>query len=281
MFSDKKALVAQVSLVFLMLLTIIAFFQVSQWYNSYQSNLDEETEEVDFERNIEIAKVDGSKVFISNQFRDNVNLSSIRINDFECDIDDVMIDRGLAIVDIADCTAGLEQVTSYDVSLVTDFGVKYETEILRNFNSSFLTISYELTPCDISSDFIELFSLSSFNNSHVELNTENSYSYRACARHKTRELGTNNSGANQLLFNLFQPTNSHVFTSTTSAYSPPSQWYPVHISASGGEFSYYVGSEAPNSTYACIGSLDVDNVYGAHFGDCDSSHSSIIWLSLT
>lgn len=280
MLRQKKAVITAVAILLLLFVTVFTFIALSSWYNDQLSQTEVETEQEDFDRSVEITRVDGSRIYVNNQFSDDLNITEIQVGGQRCEgVPITTIDRGLAIIDIGTCPFGLEE-GAQEVALITDSGVKSEFELIRGIPDSFLAVRFTSGVCDFAEGYIRIYGMSSYTNAHVELPGSSGFSYNACAKHFNYTLGTASSGNHVTLFNLTQPTNSAVWRTSASIYNGTATWYPVSVSSSGGTFDLQVSTTSPGSRYRCFGSLEVDDVYGAHVSDCSVPGFERIWVSL-
>lgn len=278
---SSKSVGALVSISLLLVVSVIVFFQVNSWFSIYKSDIEVEIASGDIQRNIEIVKVEGTKVFLNNKYKDELTINSIKIANKSCPIGSSTIDKGLAIIDVGSCTRGFENLTSYSVALLTDFGVKEENQLLRNIISGPFIVSFQSSTCDFSSGYIKLYGMSSFDNAHAELGNSSAYSYNVCIRHLDYTLSLGGGSNSQILFSLINESNSQVFINKTSVYQAPSNWNDIEFSTSSGSISYQVGGTRPNSNYQCVGGLDIDDVRGSHSANCNSvSFTDLLWVSV-
>ncbi|MBN2880861.1 hypothetical protein JXM83_02300, partial [Candidatus Woesearchaeota archaeon] len=119
-----------------------------------------------------------------------------------------------------------------------------------------------------------------FENGHAEIPTSSLYTYSVCARHLDYNIRTESLGNFINLFYLISMNNSAVWTSQSSIYEEPSSWLNVDISSDGGVFSYQINVTSPGVDYVCVASIDKDDVYGSHIGDCSSSLPDKLWVRL-
>lgn len=270
--------VVVVSLLFLASLTF--FFATNDWFEEYSSNLKADLDKPELQNTLEISKLDGTNLYLKNDFGDNLTIRSIKVNEKECILSDVEIDKGLAVVDIGGCSVSNMQLQAKEIVLITDAGVYSEFEVLRNPIQGALIISYQMIPCDFSSGYRRLFGLNSLDNAHIDIDDVSTYN--VCIRHLDYNLNLGSGGStSQTLMYLIGTNNSAVWTNTSSVIISPPSWENLTISSSGGIFDYQVSSTQPSGDeHVCLGSIDLDNVYGSHFGDCDSSLPDKLWLKL-
>lgn len=130
--NDKKAVVIIVTVSLLFLVSVILFFSLQNWYKYNQSEFEVMIQEKDLARNLEVKKIDGTYIYLDNDFGDNLSITNIKINGKDCLVTDVEIDKGLVRVDIGSCTFGLEEVRAYDVAVFTEHGILNEMDLVRN-----------------------------------------------------------------------------------------------------------------------------------------------------
>lgn len=276
---DKKAMSQVIVLALLILSFTLASVYLLNWFNIKKSDVEIIFETGNFERRVEIDKVDGTFLYVENDFRDGLQLLQIVINDSDCNVASSLINRGYVAIDIGTCTLGLEESTAYEVKLITNMGVKSEYEILRSVAQLF-TIRFQTAACDFSSGYVRLYGLSSLDNAHAEIPSSSLYTYSACAKHAQYQIGTASSGNFTNLFYLTETNNSMIWIDKGSIYQSPAEWFNISISYSGGNFSYVINTTAPDSDYVCAGSIERDDVYGSHIGDCRSSMPDKLWVKL-
>lgn len=266
----------------LLVVTVLRFIYINDWFYVYKSDFEQKVEAKNFQQEIQIQKVDGTYIFLNNNFANNLEISSILIGDKECLNSPKTINKGIAQIDIGGCTENLGTLL-YNVKIISDSGILVESEVIRNPVQGSFILTYVNGFCDFSSGYIKILGLSGFDNAHVEPANYNNYTYNLCARHLNYDpLGTSNSGNFQRLLSLTDVTNSAVWINKTLINQTPAQWYDISISSSnGGVFSYNVTStDLSYSGYKCVGKIDRDDNFGSHMGDCSSSLPDTIWVKL-
>lgn len=278
MSSKKKAVSPVLVMILLLLASVLIYSQVAGWFQGFKSDFEVGINSEDFYRTVEVEKIDGTSIYVRNDFRDNLGIESIKIGGVECNIGNTNLSKGLQTLDVGNCTAGLQNITAYDVVLVTSHGVKQEKEIIRNVIEDLFLVSFSSGACP--SGYTKIYGLSDSDNAHAELANSSSYSNNLCIRHLSYTLGTSTNGNSQTLFYLTEENNSAVWTTQDSIYEEPSTWYPVAISSSGGTFSFSIAETAPGIGYECIGAIDQDDVYGSHIEYCSGDLTDKLWLKL-
>jgi len=209
---NNKAIGPVISIILLMLVSTTTIFLLDDTIQLYKDNLELLKHSKTIDRDFEISKVIGTSIFLNNNFKNNLKINYIKIGNRVCvNPKNITINKGYIVVDIGGCTLNLGQV-AIDVSVYTDYGVKSEYEILRDSLTSSLIVVSQMGPCDISSGYVGLFSLTDFNNSHA--GTYLSSTYNICIRHLDYTLGTSSSGN---YVNLFYLTDFNNVLTTLSA----------------------------------------------------------------
>jgi len=269
--SFRKGVVPIVVISLLLVISVVSFLYLNDWFVLFKSDIESELHGKDFQRSVEIKKVDENYLMIENDFGKNIKLEKIKFGDDICDIEDVILESGTNIVDVGLCAKNVGEVDSVETVLITDQGVKSEFEIVKDVVRNPLVVRFVFGGCDFSKGYVRFLGLSELDIGHAEVGSSSLYTYSVCVRHLNYTLSTASGAVSQNIAYLLDETNSHIFTSTSSVYEEPSQWYNATLYSSGGTWSVSVGPTAPSSAYSCLFSLDEDNVYGSMIGDCNSS----------
>ena len=278
---NKKAITPYVSIVLLLLVSILAFSVMYKWLIAEGGEKEIILSEENIKRTLKVIRVEGNTLYLQNNWPGNITVGNISINGVSCAISSQVISQGLTEIGIGVCTQGLNASQVYTVAVFTNKGVIAEPEYLFSVVTNGLIFNYNIGACDFSSGYIKLFGLSGLNNSHLENSTSSLYSYNACAKHTSYTLGVSGSGNYINLGYLVNSNNSMFFTSQANTFQPVSNWHNLTVSSSGGTFEINITPVSLGSqNYSCIGKFDRDNTYGAHFGDCYSSHNTTIWIKL-
>jgi hypothetical protein len=281
---DRRA-ISGIIATLLLLLASIGFYMISaNWFDNFTNDLELDVKKPVLKQNLKVMEVDGSSLYIKNNFKDNLHLNSIEIGDNVCDIGNVNIGRGYVNVDIGNCTQGFLSLDVKEVKIFLDEGIIVESEVLRNTvgsSGNALMVKFEMGPCDFGAGYIRMFGLTDLDNAHVDI--DGSSTYNVCFKHPNYTLSFGLGGSvTQDLFYLIGKNNSAVWTDKGSILEVPSQWEDVILSSNGGVFDYQINSVQPSLEHICIGSIDLDNVYGSHYGDCNSVDlNDKIWVKLT
>jgi hypothetical protein len=272
MHKKRKSMSALIAISLLLIVSVLSIAFLKDWFVLFKDEVSVELEKNDI-NSLEIDSVDENYIIINNEIGLNVLLEKIKFNEDECDINDVELTEGINVVDIGLCGQNVEDLGTIDVVLVTDMGVKSETEIIRDIIRTSLVVKYEFGACDFSRGYVRLMGMSDFDLGHAEIGSSNQYTYSVCIRHLDYTVYANSDGSSdsEVVVYLLNQANSHAFTNTGSVYQAPSQWYNSTLSTDSGTISTVVSSSSPGSNYTCIYSLDLDNTYGSHVGDCSSS----------
>lgn len=278
--SSKKAIGSLVMISLLLVSSILGVFYLNDWFYLYQDDFEQMITAKDIDEKLSIQKIEGTYIYLENDLINDLSINSIKINDKECLVKNKTIDMGLIKVDIGGCTKNLEAIVPQDVSIITSYGFKDEFQSIRAPVILDFIISYQTELCDFSSGYVRLFGISDIDNAHAEITSSNIYTYHVCARHLDYTLGTAQTGNTQRLFSLVKENNSAIFIDKGSIIQEPTPWYDVHISSSGGAFSYQVNTTSPGDDFVCLGSIDKDDIMGSHIGACNSSLPDKIWVQL-
>jgi len=276
---NRKGVNGIVTIVLLLFAFTGLTFFTYDWFDYMKSDWEVKIKSTDLQESMKISKVDGTRLYLENDYKNDLLIKEVKIGDKNCFVQDVIIDKGSAVVDIGTCNSGFDKLSAKQVSLVTDYGVYSENEALRNPIENAIVFSYQTDICDISAGYQRLFSLSSLDNSHV--NIDDIGTYRMCIRSLDGNLKFDklNSKYKSILY-LIGTNNSAVWLDNTTAYQQPSEWNDIGFYVDGGEFDVKINSSKPAYGYVCLGAVDRDDAYGSHFGDCSSSMPDKIWLSL-
>jgi len=127
---NNKGVVNVTAVIMLLAISTIFFFNYYSFQDTQLDDFSMKNQVSDFKRDIEIVKVDADMISIQNDFLDNFFITSIKIDDIECLSADVNLVLGLNEVNIGTCTNTLSLMTSYEVVLMSSYGIKEEFEIL-------------------------------------------------------------------------------------------------------------------------------------------------------
>lgn len=274
----KKCLSGVVAISLLMLASTVFYFVAFDSFQDVKSNFEVLIASKNLEENFEINKIEGTKMYVQNDFKNDLILNSLSIGDRVCYLNNYSIDIGSAVVDIGGCTYGLEEIKPYDIKLVTDYGVYDNYEVLKDPLDNSLIVSYQFEECSFAMGEVRLFGLTDIDNAHVDI--DGSSTYNLCVRHLDYDLSLGVSANSQDIIYLIGENNSAVWTRKDLVLVEPSSWVDVVLSSSDGVFNYQINSTQPDFDYVCLGSIDRDDVYGSHMGDCDSTLPDKIWIRL-
>lgn len=276
---NKRGLSGIVVILFLLMVSTGFYIVLSGWFDRFSDEMKVEYNSPDFYNSIEISKIRGTDLYVKNDYKDNLLIDSILVGETYCNILPVEIDKGNAVIDIGSCTSGFNELSPVDISLITSSGVYNQVQVLEDPVNNSLIVKYVMGSCDFANGYIRLFGLTDLDNAHIEIDGSSTYS--VCVKDLDYILSIGSGGSvSQDIFYLIGTNNSAVWTDKGSVLIEPTFWEDVVISSSGGIFGYQISSTQPSNKYVCLGSLDIDNVYGSHFGDCDSSLPDKIWISL-
>lgn len=280
MIFKKKGLSSIVGISLLIFVSVLSFIFLRSWFFEYESEFMVLISSKKIGDEFTITKVDGTQIFISNTYADNLKINSIKINNTECINRQWVINKSNINIDIGSCTAGLLNTKPYQIVITTNYGVINENEYVRNSNSGPFSINFMFGACDFASGYVRLYGLTDIDNAHAEI--DGSSTYNLCIKHLDYNLGTSSSGNFVNLFYLTSQNNSAVWINKTSIYQAPSSWYNVSLSSTAGVWSYVVNSSDMGSLgYTCIGKISRDDIYGSHIGDCSSTLPDTLWIKLT
>lgn len=278
MLKSKNGVVAMISVVFLLLISVTAYIYLQNWYLSKQSNLEAEIYSKDISENLEVKKIQGTLLTMKNDFRDDLEINSVMINGVECITQNYSVDEGIATIDIGSCTKGLLEVTPYSVALFTNYGLVSSFESVQDPITSDFIVLFQFGPCDFSNNYFRLYGLTDLENAHADI--DGSSTYNICVKHIDYILSTSGYANNIDLFYLYSQNNSAVWTQTGSEAISPLFWYNVTLSSDKAITSVVDSSDMSSLGYTCIGKIDQDDTYGSHMGDCSSSHADTIWVKI-
>lgn len=280
-FHSKNAITGLVAVSLLMIVSVLSFMYLQGWFYTYKSDFEATISSKDYDRNLEVVKIDGTYIYVKNDFKEGLELKSITIQGKECILSNRTIDKGLKKIDIGGCISGFAHLSAYEVSITSDYGIKVEKELIRNIIDNSLIVNFQVEPCDLSSGYIRLYGLTGLDNAHADV--DGSSTYNVCARHLDYTLGKSCSGIYSTVFYLGDVNNSQVWIDNSTAAPEPFagyyDWQQLCLSSSGGTVSVDINSTAPNSNYVCAGSLDRDDYNGAAAGNCDV-YSDKIWIKV-
>ena len=132
MFVAKKGLVLVIVVVLLILVSISAFISVQNWFNSYRSQIDADANGNNMKNSLDILKVDGTNLFLRNDYSQSFMIYSILIDGRKCPSEDIVVNKGVVAIDIGNCTLGFDSTKVYTISLLTIEGVYSSAEVIRN-----------------------------------------------------------------------------------------------------------------------------------------------------
>jgi hypothetical protein len=89
-----------------------------------------------FELKFEIINIDGNLMALQNNFINNLEITSIMINNIECSFSPNKINLGKTIIDTNTCIEDLDLENIYPVIITTKYGVIFENEIFDSLNTS-------------------------------------------------------------------------------------------------------------------------------------------------
>ncbi len=171
-----------------------------------------------------------------------------------------------------------------EVALISDKGVFTATKVFKSLFDGEMDFIFSLgSTCP--ADYTELFGIEDINDSHTELYSENLFAGQtACLKIEGVSL-TQSCLATHVatIFYLDNATNAHVYTQNDSAYGgvqPPERVClgSSHAMVSNIEI-IYSSSNLTSSGYYCIGSMEMDNIFGGHSGDCFTDYTKI-WAKI-
>jgi len=262
----------------LLFVSISSVMIFSNWFNDFKSGFETELESTNLGVNLKISRVDGTKLYMENYFKDDLLIKEVKIDSRDCYVQDFIIDKGTVIVDIGNCNSGFQDLESKEVTLVTDYGVHSEYQRVKNPVKNSVVFSYQTEVCDISAGYRRLFSLTSLENAHVNIGDLGAY--RLCVRSFGGDLKFDKSNSNyKSIMYLIGTNNSAVWLNKSMVYKEPAKWDDIGFYIEGKTFDVKINSTEPEYGYICLGAVDRDDIYGSHFGDCSSSMSDKIWLS--
>lgn len=280
MYFNKKAISGVIVVVLLLVVGIVSYIYLQNWFVTYKSDIDVKINSKDISKSLEIIKIESTDMLLKNDYVDNLIISSIKIGGTECINKNYEVDIGLAILDIGSCTVNLESVKAYDVAIITDYGIYNGVETIRAPVTGPLVVRFIMgQSCGgLGSGYYRLYGLTGLDNAHAD--TDGSSTYSLCLRHLDYNISASGYAFSNDAFYLNEQNNSAVFTSQGSILVNPSQWFPATISSNGNVDVVVNSSDMTSSGYSCIGKIDEDNVYGSHIGDCSSGHADGLWLKI-
>ena len=275
----KKAVSGVITTGLLLLFSIAAFVVLQNWFYEYKSDLNVKIEIKDFKGNVEILKIDQTTLYLKNDYKNDLLIKSIKIGSRVCEVNDIIVDKGIVQIDIGACTYNLEGTNLNDVRIVTTDGVLSEYEMIESPLDRLFVVSEQFAECNFASGYIRLFGLTDIDNAHVDI--DGTSTFNICVRHFNYTLGTVSSGNFVNLLYVTEQNNSAVWIEKDSILIPSAQWYNISLSSSGGAISYVINSsDMIADGYSCIARIDRDDVYGSHAGTCDSSLPDALWFKI-
>lgn len=132
MIKSKKAIVTVAVIISFLLISVVFFTTYYSFLGSQTSDFELKVSGADFNRDIEIIKVDGSDIVLKNDFANTLSITSIQINSIECLSSTEIINLGLNTIDIGNCTNSLSLMTLYSVLVISNYGIREEYEVLHS-----------------------------------------------------------------------------------------------------------------------------------------------------
>ena len=205
--------------------------------------------------------------------------SRIVIEGVDCDLTGTIRGNNLTEIDLNFCTTGMSSGAK-EIILYSQNGVFREMKNLVSTIVGNMIASYRNSvSCNVG--YTKIFGLEYISDSHAEIDTSGLYSYSLCLRHRNYTLTTACSGTYDTLFYLDADTNAHQFIDNSSPYQPISPWYQVCVSAIGASSNdiQVSSSDLSQSGYTCLASVEVENTYGGHMGNCNA-YSDKVWAKI-
>ena len=277
---NKKALTSIIIISLLLTLSILSFIYLEKWAGKYENDLKIKTNDKDLKTNFDILKIKGPYIYLNNNFENNLSITSLKIANNECLLSNKNINIGTLKINIINCTNGLEEITPYDVTIVTVQGIISKSKLIQNPINGTLIIYFSDpgVSCNFIDGFKRLYGINNLENAHVDI--DETGPTNICIKHALHTLTITQTGDFDVL-HLYTENNSAVWTSTIGAYSQSPYWFNVSISG-GNSYDFQINSTQPGQNYACMGSIDEDNYLGAHISDCDSINPAMtkMWLKI-
>lgn len=130
----KKAVTPIIGITFLLLLSVIVFFVVQNWYTQNQSSFEISLNSEALSDKIEILEVNSTSILLDNDFRDNLPIDEVFINGSLCSSVATTISLGQVLLQLSntsgECSYGNDLVP-YKVTIVSLLGIKEEYEVIR------------------------------------------------------------------------------------------------------------------------------------------------------
>lgn len=283
---STKGISPIISVLLLLVVAVIAAIGVTRWYMSSQTffatDIDAESQIGDLEI-LGLRNVDDrfSILGVRNLGEVEQTISKYMIDGNECSAvrDSVVGDVTLILLNCS-----VNNFESYNVEIFSNAGVFSKvTTVLEEAQGLFgFYYRYSGEPCDVGD--VKIYGLYYTTGSSAEIASENNFPVSLCGYHSLSTLTNTCSGDFERLFYLGNVTNSHVYTVTTSARAAGLgyyTWTPVCIGSTDAlSVDIYFGNTPPSQDYSCAGSFEVDDVLGAHIGDCDYYPANGIWISV-
>lgn len=278
---NKKGISPIIAISLLLIVSITGYLFMQDDIQSMITKLETQLTLKDLSSKVEINKVDGFNLYVTNNFGSDLILNKIKADTRECYYNNFTITQGINILNIGSCTYGAKNLDVVEITVFTDLGVVSEYEILRNMITNPLHAVFQIGSCDFASGYLRLYGLSSYDNAHAEDSDSYLYTYNLCIKHYDYNLSLSSGITSKTIISLTEKNNSAVWFNKGSIIQTPAQWFDVNLYSSDGTFSQVINSsDMTLSNYTCLGKVEEDNIYGSHIGDCSSSLSETIWVRL-
>lgn len=286
MFFLNKNKFAQVNLIIVVLvlgISIFSVFYLNNWFLTYKSNLEVSMQENNFKSDFMISKIDSERIYFKNNYADGIEVKNIKIGELECSFENnTLLNVGEESVVINNCIENeTNNLKIYEVIVVTNLGVYHTNQIIRKDLFTF-DVVFKSGLCNLG--YTGLFSLTDIDNAHAGV--YGTTTYNVCAKFGVLILKNINPSNFVNLFYLLNDSNSHVWLNKSDVIIPQNEenWINISFSINSNDYgiNYTISSlNLSNLGFKCIASIDIDNIYGAHIGNClSSSYTDKLWLKI-
>ena len=277
---NKRAISGAVATVLFLLITVVAWNAFYFWYNDYTYNVFKTYGDVD-DSQVEFEALDENRLYVRSYASDDFFYTSVRVDDVECDVNGTIDANSVTVVNLKGCLLDVD-VGVKDIVLFSEYGIYDDKEELKVALDNLFIVDFKLgSICDMNSK--KYYGLEFLNDTHVEISSSNLYTYSLCLEHVIYDISDDCNGVYDTIFYLDNSTNAHIFTDNSTPYEPIFTWNEICLSANDGFASnvdvIYSSSDMTAFNYSCIGSVEIDNVYGGHAGDCQG-FSNKIWAKI-